>query len=242
MKQLPFSAGRNWSGPSKFGRIWLTRPSAISTPCPFCGAQATFSSGDAVNNTEAETVVWRSRCPACDGTVWFFIICKPTTDESAAPCLALAMYPGEELPDAGIVGEHVPKRLNDIYQEAETGFRHKLWRSTCVSCRAVLEGIVKECWPRGQSKPSSLSSQIKYLAENGHYPESVAKLAHALRSGGNLAAHLDDVADPNQTVAAAMLSLTSFFLEFSFILPRRVEDLEQKLRSLSGEEGTSGTP
>ena len=232
MQSLPFECARNWSGPTKHGQFWLTRPATVNTNCPYCGTSVAFSAGTAVLKSDAETVIWKTNCPSCDGSVRFFVICKNIEEESNDPCDGLCMYPSRIDAKKFFDTSELPDRTRTVYVEATRAFDAKLWRSTCSNCRTVLEGIVKQIWPESTPVPNSLSQKIRKLAELHAIPEPLVDLANLLREGGNLAAHLDDAKEPSQSVASAMLDLTTYFLEYVHVLPTKITQLRDRMEKL----------
>jgi hypothetical protein len=54
-------------------------------------------------------------------------------------------------------------------------------------------------------------------------------LAETVKNGGNLFAHFNSEVDANSETAEMMLNLTENLLEYFYILPKLIEEIEPKL-------------
>ena len=57
----------------------------------------------------------------------------------------------------------------------------------------------------------------------------LSALSHAIRDGGNLGAHFDMEKEPDERLARQMVELLEYLISYLYVLPKRIEQLEQSL-------------
>lgn len=62
-------------------------------------------------------------------------------------------------------------------------------------------------------------------------------LSHAIRSGGNLGAHFDMEREPDEAVARQIVELLSYLISYLYVLPARIQQLEEDLGKIEAETG-----
>jgi hypothetical protein len=127
--------------------------------------------------------------------------------------------------------------LKRAYLSALSVYNHRDWSATAVSCRRVLEGLTKSLLPQ-ELHDLPLASQIEQLPERADLARPILTLARSLKEGGNLGAHFDLDREPNEHVARLMVDLLDDLIEYLFVLPRRIEELNQRI-ARSGRSATA---
>lgn len=189
------------------------RVNHLSIKCPFCDNAATFDT-----MTEFAYTYYRyyltMRCPNCDKIVFVLY----DTDSKKI----MEIYP-ESVPTCD---QRIPKKIADDFLEAKRCFGAGAYKGTVVMCRRALQNTTIH---KG-AKKKDLFDQLNELVTKGIIPEGLEKLAHSIRSMGNYGAHpdkdgLDKVIKED---AEEMLNFLDHFLNYVFVMPKRVEELESK--------------
>jgi hypothetical protein len=129
----------------------------------------------------------------------------------------------------------IPARVRNAYFESLGAFNARLWNATAISCRRTLEGIIQDISPQGKGV---LANQIKTLSTTGDLGKSLIVLADMVRSAGNIGAHFDAQKEADKPTAQAMLDLLEYLLEYVYILPAMVAELDKRISML----GTPAPP
>jgi hypothetical protein len=208
---------------------WI--PKSCDTICPHCGRLVNLPLERHNWDHLRETVSATARCPGCGKTTFFWIV-KPGDgrDSTKRGCELLCIYPRPRVTREPIVS---PEKLSNTalaraYQSAISAYNAGLWDACATSCRKTLEGLVHSLLPPDKRK-GSLFEQLRTLPDNVNLSEPLILIADSLRKGGNIGAHFDLEKSPEQTVAALMLDLLDYFMEYLYVLKEQAQELEKKL-------------
>jgi hypothetical protein len=201
--------------------------------CPFCRQNVSFTAGSwqpiGEHNWHAS-----ARCPLCAHAVQFFTMNIGTGFKSLCGG-HLYMHPSAQVrvPDTDILDSNrLAEPLKRAYQSAVNVVRVQEWSAAAVTCRRLLEGITKTALP-AKLQGEVLARQIEALPQHVDLGKPLLELASAVRKGGNLGAHFSLEEEPTQEVATLMLDLCEDLIEYLFVLPERIADLNVKLESLA---------
>ena len=212
---------------------WDTRqtprqPLAISLKCGKCRQFATFVLADG-KWVESQTFVAVVNCPNPK--------CKSTTRfmgfelDSNSRFSKLSVDPAPELMRQAM--EHlelVPEKVKNAYQASLDAYNSGLPDSVSVVSRRTLEGAIKMLWENPEeTRGKSLHSLIESLHEKFDLAKPMTDLAHAMRQGGNLAAHFDLDKEMNPKIAEKMIEMIEYILEYLYIIPKRIEELQAEI-------------
>lgn len=81
---------------------------------------------------------------------------------------------------------HLPKNIEDIYDEARRCFSVNAFNSVIMCCRKLLMHIACE---NGADEGLSFGKYVQYLKDNGYVAKPTFKLADAILKYGNIANH-----------------------------------------------------
>lgn len=207
-------------------------PIAIAMRCPGCSQLLTYA--NLVWTPEQhETRISLNRCPVCRHAATFYLVGHQGKTGGLSP--AAQLYSREEPPGrqplAAIVDNaEIVEPIQRAYLSAVNVFSSGEWSGTAVLTRKLLEGITKVSVPQHASLP--LAAQVKKLAEGKDLSAPITTLADAIRKGGNLGAHFDLEASPDQNVARLMLDLVEELMEYFYVLPGRIKTLHDEIEKL----------
>jgi Domain of unknown function (DUF4145) len=163
--------------------------------CPWCGVPSHFtnlvgfgSRGD--DGAEWSTNVWR--CDACGKPVRGMPVSGgPPSEPGREHWLEPRSRRAPDYPD-------VPGPIKDVAQEAHRCFGAEAYRGSVTMARRALQQAARDHGaPAGR-----LIDEIDALATSGKITEPLKDAAHALREGGNDAAHPNGL-DPSPEDAGA---------------------------------------
>jgi Domain of unknown function (DUF4145) len=124
----------------------------------------------------------------------------------------------------------VPERVRKAYLASLDAFNAGLPDSVATSARKTLEGAIKMTWENpDETQGVQLNQLIKRLPENFDLTKPITDLAHALRNGGNLAAHFDLDRDVTPELAKKMIETIEYVLEYLYVIPQRIEELQREV-------------
>jgi len=126
--------------------------------------------------------------------------------------------------------------LKNAYRSTINVVNQGEWNASAVLCRRLLEGITKAALPP-EAQKGSLAKQLEELPRHKDLAQPLVDLAHAIRLGGNLGAHFDLEREPDEHVATLMLELCEDLLQYLFVLPQRIQELQTKIEKLAPPEG-----
>jgi len=121
--------------------------------------------------------------------------------------------------------------LGRAYQSAFNAYNAGLWDACATSCRKTLEGLVHTLLPE-EDRKGKLFDQLKALPQKVDLVKPLVVLADTLRKGGNLGAHFDLEREPDQHVSELMLDLLDYFMEYTYVLEEKAQDLQRKIDAL----------
>ena len=232
MQRVEEAAIAEWS------ESWHIRlPRVVDINCPYCHRKVTFAIKWLAPAGGIRVVWGQARCPGCSKTPLFMLIDVHQRRDNSPQEGVPYIYPAPRLrsPLSGLDDiQQISRALRRAYRSAVNVFNAAEWEATAVSCRRVLEGITKSILPPEDHK-LPLAQQIEALPKHTDLDKPVLTLAHSLRDGGNLGAHFDLQRTPNQEVAELMVDLLDDLLEFLFILPGRIEELNSRIAAVDPE-------
>ncbi len=238
MHMLPLTSVPRWiqleSDDSIPIDIWF--PASIDTNCPYCRRNANFRLVKLQYDANRNAVASSARCPGCIKEVSFWVIKPALIDESKnGKCECLAMFPGLSFQRQPLLSINlVPDHIARAYQDAIRVYNAEVWSATATCCRRTLEGIVKDL-VKPQNENTSLASQLSKLKDSVDLNQPLITLAHAIREGGNIGAHLDLRRDADKDTAEAILDLTEYLLEYIFALPAMIDKLNHRVAALENQ-------
>ncbi len=121
----------------------------------------------------------------------------------------------------------VPEQIAGVAQEAHACFGVDAYRGSVTMARRALQEAARSKGATDSSLQGKLFNEIDWLAENGHITEPLREGSHALREGGNDAAHPNDF-DPTPEDAEDYLTVMDQLLDHLFQAPARVARLKAK--------------
>lgn len=188
--------------------------SYLSFKCPFCDHAATFDTMTESFDSESIIDYLTMLCPNCREIV--FVIYNGIDEKIEN------IYP-KSIPKCD---KRIPKKIADDFLEAKRCFGAGAPKGTVVMCRRALQNSAIE---KG-AKKRDLFDQLNELASSQIIPKELQKLGHSIRSIGKYGAHpkedeLDKVTEEN---AKEILDFLDHFLNYVFVMPKRVEELEPK--------------
>lgn len=225
MQNIPLDAVHGWTISANV-RI----PHAIRSVCPHCGERVVFGIGECHNDPIRRSVAGTAMCPACQGRVSFWAVRgekSPATPQSNPT--AIFMYPVVKdyypIPDFRAA---IPEPLLRSFSSTVDAFNSKNYVATAVGGRRTLEGIFKYLVPEDKRK-ATLARLIEHAKSEIDLAAPLSALSHAIRDGGNLGAHFDMEKEPDERLARQMVELLEYLISYLYVLPKRIEQLEQSL-------------
>lgn len=201
-------------------------PSSISTFCPYCDERVTFSLGNALVDTHRKSVSSSSQCPACSETSHFWTL-------SLSDHQKVFMFPICGDSHAIIFSEDdLPAQLRRAYESTVSSFNSKNYIATATSCRRTLEGVFKFLLPK-EKRGLGLAAAIDEFKDSEDLIKPLNQLSHAIRETGNLGAHFDLNQEPDREMAKGMIDLLEYLIEYLYLLPKKIEKLEDMKDNLS---------
>ncbi|MDV6375189.1 DUF4145 domain-containing protein [Deinococcus arenicola] len=126
--------------------------------------------------------------------------------------------------------ELLPERVRKAYQASLDALNANLPDSVATSARKTLEGAIKMARENpDETKGQQLYKLIEDLPKQFDFSRPILDLAHAMRDGGNLAAHFDLDKDVTPELAQKMIETIEYILEYLYIIPHRIADLKQEI-------------
>lgn len=223
MIDIPISSVKIWKAgenPSK--------PLSVSVKCGGCKQIAIFDTSNGAWQSE-RTWMYVTRCPnpTCSVVTRFLafnigangrpsrVLVDPEPEASREPMGSLDL---------------LPERVRKAYQASLDAFNAGLPDAVATSARKALEGAIKMTWEDPEeTRGKALHKLIEDLPEKFDLTKPITDLAHAMRQGGNLAAHFDLDKDISSELAQKMIETIEYVLEYLYIIPRRIEELEREI-------------
>ena len=230
MKTIPLSAITGWNNDAITNKCC---PSTIDITCPHCGRMVNLQLKNHQHDQQRETIAASCRCPACGKTTSVWVIAPSDSRGFKPTCVELCMHPNPTTTREPVIEQgHLPEpALERAYYSALRAYNVGLWDACATSCRKTLEGIVHSLNPDGKG---ALYEQLRSVFESSHLTEPLIQVADSLRRGGNIGAHFDLEREPDQQIAETMIDLLDYFLEYTFVLKEKAEELKKRLDSMGG--------
>jgi len=215
-----------WAGSSQSasGEIF---PDKVRIQCPSCGSMAVFHTNALSHKRTDMLAVCRSGCPGCQNLVSFCGFYPSDTSKQSPQEPSLIVYHCEHghAHNAKQFGDEVPERLKRAFDSAVMAYNNQNYVAAMVMVRRSLEGIFK-LRPSVQPGTKNLVNLIQEASDGSDMSGQLERLAHAIRDGGNLAAHFDLETDPDRMTAQYLVELVEYLIEYFFVLPTHIEKLE----------------
>jgi hypothetical protein len=110
--------------------------------------------------------------------------------------------------------EHVPKELNDLYEEARRCTSHNCFTACVLLCRKMLMNIAVV---QGAKEGLKFIEYVNYLSNNGYTPPNGKHWVDHIRKKGNEANH--EISLMNENDAKELLVFTEMLLKFIYEFP-----------------------
>jgi hypothetical protein len=205
-------------------------PSSLDINCPNCGSIVNFRLDKWSYNRRVRSGFSRNRCPRCDENARFFYV-DPVKESGSNNVSELYISPKPQNTVKPYFEENelkIDDSIKRAYKSALKAYEVGLWEASAVSCGKVLEGMMHDILEEKHLK-KPLYEQLKILPEKRDLKQPIITLANTIRKGRNLGAHFDLEIETDREVAKQMLDLLNYLLEYLFVLPQRIEDLEERV-------------
>jgi hypothetical protein len=80
-----------------------------------------------------------------------------------------------------------------------------------------------------EKRDAPLAKLIEEVVKTTDLSKPLTLLSHAVRQGGNLGAHFDEVNEPNADASYQMVKLVEYLISYLYILPNEIKMLEEQL-------------
>ena len=120
-------------------------------------------------------------------------------------------------PPLGSPVPHVPKDLNDLYEEARRCTGENCFTAAVLLCRKMLMNIAVQ---EGAKEGLKFIEYVNYLSDKGYVPPNGKHWVDHIRTKANEATH--EIALMNQEDARDLLSFVEMILRFIYEFPQRV--------------------
>ncbi len=172
--------------------------SSVSYECAFCGKNVASSIGSIDNyNSDRKIII----CPHCKEPTYF------DTNGKQIPT-----------PIFGKPLEHLPKEINQLFNEARNTMSVNAYTCVVIACRTLLMHIAVD---QGAKEGLSFQQYVEYLAQEGFIPKKGKGWVDHIRQQGNTAVHkikLQKVMDAEQA-----LTFTEHLLLAVYDFPARIK-------------------
>ncbi len=140
-------------------------------------------------------------CPNCNGPTFF-------------PPLSDLVLPQQAL---GAPVQHVPKEVNEVYEEARRCTGKDCNTGAVLLCRKVLMNLAVE---RGADPGRTFLEYVEYLSAHGYVPPGGKGWIDYIRKKGNEATH--EIPQVDRDDAARLLTFTEMLLKFAYEFPAAI--------------------
>jgi DNA-directed RNA polymerase subunit RPC12/RpoP len=207
-------------------------PNGVDINCPHCNNKVTFKMN--WRSPNVNLVYCKSRCPNCGERPKFVMLNLEKTKKKNILCGDFYIHPSPKSrePIDGIdLEEEFNEGLRRAYDSTLSVYNHAEWNATAVSVRRTLEGITKDLLPE-ENQRDFLAQQIEALPDHVDLTEPIITLARNLKQGGNIGAHFDLEKETNEPLATSMVDLLDYLIEYLFVLPHKIQELEKRIEEL----------
>lgn len=181
--------------------------------CPHCNARCQFTSiGDPRHCALDDSLQQAWFCQNCNGTIASHYL--RSQDASQAK-----IHPSNKI-SPQIDTQKLSESIREGYLEALRNFGDDAYILAVIMCRRVIQ---QTCIEKG-AKQDTLYDQIEGLPIDG----ALKALAHKLRYWGNTGAHPDILLDEKigKQDAKTTIDFTEKFLQYIYIIPKEIADIE----------------
>lgn len=131
--------------------------------------------------------------------------------------------------------DSIPAPLRRAFVSTIDSYNASIFPATVVSGRRTLEGIFKYLVPE-EMRNLPLAKLIDAAKAEKDLSAPLSALSHAIRSGGNLGAHFDIEREPDEAVARQIVELLSYLISYLYVLPAKIEQLENDLSKIKAKD------
>ena len=208
----------------------IAYPTAINLNCPHCQERGTFTTGSPQTDGYRKTVSTTASCPTCRKKVYFWSINSPLTQNKNDPLSQtkeVYAHPSPTEVKAGLERKDLieDERIRKSYVDTLDVYNKRIWSASLTLARRTLEGIVAEINPDGKG---NLANRLKDL-QVASLDKPLLELTEAVKDGGNFGAHFDPEREPDQAMAEATLKLIEYLIEYIYVLPTMVKNLQAQI-------------
>ena len=203
-------------------------PAQIAAACPHCAMWCIFSASSTQVNTNTGIGSSKSKCPSCDEFLGFIYI-YPDKIRPNATQTSILLFPAPKLkrPEA-FEAEGVPQDVSKAFRNTLDTFQSRNYTATTVMGRRTLEGLLLSLLPPDHEK-QNLHRLIEAVTKEVDFAKPLNQLSHAIRASGNLGAHFDPAAEPDEVMAQQLVELLDYLISYLFVLPTKIKQLEDAI-------------
>lgn len=182
--------------------------------CPFCDHKSTFKTLREWTVANDAYLIMCCPNPECSRKVFVHY--------DVLEAKIINIYP-KSVPECD---ERIPEKIRNDFLEAKRCLGAKAYKGTVVMCRRALQNSAIK---KG-AKKKYLFDQLNELGSKKTISKELQRLGHSIRSIGKYGAHPkeDELDKVTEGDAKEILDFLGYFLEYVFVMPKRVEELESK--------------
>ena len=187
--------------------------------CPFCNAKTQFKfiwfpSQAVLQQIHGYITRYLLQCTACED--YLFVHTQRIQESHPSEPNVVAQFPPVGIePHAAI-----PPSIASDYREASLCLSAGAWNACVTMCRRAIQSCAKD---QNANPKNDLFKQLKELNEKGIIPDSLYKVADAIRKKGNVGAHPGKEQNEAEVVekpeAQAVFHLTEQTFRYIYELP-----------------------
>jgi len=190
--------------------------------CPHCKAKCQFNKlGDQYQCTIDHSRQQAWHCSNCNGVIVSKFIQSQNINQSR-------IYPLTKIKPKISINK-LPDNIKNDYVESLEDYSNGCYISCVIMCRRAIQ---QSCLDKG-AKKKNLYDQIEEL----DIDNNLKQLAHKLRFWGNSGAHPDILLDEvvNEQDAKLAIDFTEKFLQYVYIIPKELEEIENQMQKETSE-------
>lgn len=171
---------------------------------PSCGREVASNTGwYYANPRSGVTEGWIYICPMCHRPTFF--------DDTVSPTL--------QVPGAGFGKgiEHLPKDIEDLYEEIRKTTSDEAFTSAVLACRKILMHIAVE---KGAPEGKNFITYVEYLVDNHYAPPGSRSWVDKIRESGNEANHEIKIMTADE--AKELVTFVEMLLKFIYEFPAKI--------------------
>ncbi len=190
--------------------------------CPHCKAKCQFNTQGNQYTCKIDNSVQQAWvCSNCNGVIVARFVPPQNINQSK-------VYPLIKInPKINI--DKLPDNIKNDYVESLEDYSNGAYISCVIMCRRAIQ---QSCLDKGVKK-KNLYEQIEEL----DIDNNLKQLAHKLRFWGNNGAHPDILLDEsiNEQDAKLAIDFTEKFLQYVYIIPKELEEIENQMQPESSK-------